>query len=116
MASFATDSVSCVGPQGDRLSLKRIVDAEGKLKYFVNIDEALSSQFVGRVVNRVLVQNQTTKADVFYDWDGNSGVKLLFRKGFLKSEKGGVSLALLKVEYNDIAKEVVSHKLNCTAE
>lgn len=110
---FAADKIVCTGSHDDQLVLKRAKPINGKVTFNVTIDEALSINLVPEIKNRALLQDKSATADVLSDWDGSSGVRISLRKGFLHADKGEVSTAFLKVEYNDIIQDKASHKLSC---
>ncbi len=107
---FAAQKIECVGSHMDQLKLARSTDGS----FILDLDEALSSKYVGEIQDRAVFPEASKTADLLSDWDGNSGVNVSFRKGFLGSAQGTKSRAFVTVLYNDIETDRVSHPLNCT--
>jgi hypothetical protein len=117
LTAFGAQVVTCTGDNGDKVTLKRYVgtyEAEKRKDWFtIDINESLVCRYLGEVEGRLLDPYKSETADVLGDWDGNSGIKISMRKGFLNSDIGAISKAFLKVNYNDIAEDAVSHVLKC---
>lgn len=118
-SALAATQIDCTGTNGAKVRLTKYnpttnVNNKKKGWFDIFIDESLSSGYIGEVEDRIVSPEKSQTADILSDWDGNSGIKISMRKGFLKSSVGTSSKAFLKVNYDDHATDLVSHTLDCT--
>lgn len=111
-SAFGASKIECVNSRQNRLAITADQKKAGRFR--VNMDPTLSSVYLGGVENRALVQTKSESADIIDDWDGNSGVQIAMRKGFLSAPIGTRSKAFVTVTYDDIAQDKVSNTLSCS--
>jgi hypothetical protein len=115
--AFAAEKIECsLDDSTDGKVVATLVRAKpirGVETFNITIDDSVNSGYFS-VEDRGILRDKKANADKLSDWDGNSGVEISFRKGFLAAGEGVKSKAFLHSYYDDIATDDVKHVLSCT--
>lgn len=114
--ALGAEQYKCVSERGDLATLVRykssIFPARKDL-FQMNIDESLSSRYLGPMQNRLVSLKTSATSDILSDKDEISTVTLTMDKGFLTSEYGTKSEATLEVQFNGFCQDIETNTLTC---